>query len=57
MFGPPVALTLKRPFFMIRKNGKMPNVIQSTPYTKEYKVGTKECAQCCSHMKFTEGLW
>ncbi len=45
MFGSPVALVLKKPFFMLRKSGKMPNVIESASYTKEYKVGRKEYAR------------
>lgn len=32
----PVALALKKPFFMLRKKGKMPNTIYGKEYTKEY---------------------
>lgn len=36
VLGPPIALALKKPFFMIRKGGKMPNTVQSPPYKCEY---------------------
>ena len=32
----PVALALNKPFFMLRKKGKMPNTIYGEQYTKEY---------------------
>ena len=41
----PVALTLKVPFVMLRKAGKMPNTISSTPYTKEYAGVDVMCIQ------------
>lgn len=34
--GPPIALALNKPFFMIRKEGKMPNTLKSPPYAVEY---------------------
>eukprot|EP00903_Cladosiphon_okamuranus_P017518 g16133.t1 len=37
ILGPPVALALNIPFFMLRKKGKMPNVIDGAAYSKEYK--------------------
>ncbi|CAM9331042.1 unnamed protein product [Discosporangium mesarthrocarpum] len=37
ILGPPVALALKKPFFMLRKKGKMPNVVVGGEYSKEYK--------------------
>lgn len=36
VLGPPVALALKKPFFMIRKPGKQPNAITSGSYNVEY---------------------
>eukprot|EP00501_MAST-03F_sp_TOSAG23-6_P001595 GSMAST32.ASY1.ANO1.1661.1 assembled CDS len=36
VLGPPVALALKKPFFMLRKIGKMPNAVSGTEYGKEY---------------------
>eukprot|EP00658_Telonema_sp_P-2_P062576 TRINITY_DN51245_c0_g1_i1.p1 TRINITY_DN51245_c0_g1~~TRINITY_DN51245_c0_g1_i1.p1 ORF type:complete len:215 (+),score=40.51 TRINITY_DN51245_c0_g1_i1:77-721(+) len=36
IIGPPVALALEVPFFMLRKPGKMPNTIQSSSYMVEY---------------------
>jgi len=36
IFGPPIALALKKPFFMLRKKGKMPNTVTGSDYTKEY---------------------
>ena len=36
VLGPPIALALKKPFVMMRKKGKMPNVIESTEYQTEY---------------------
>jgi adenine phosphoribosyltransferase len=40
VLGPPIALALKKPFFMLRKPGKMPNCVFSEPYKVEY--GTRE---------------
>ena len=34
MLGPPVALALNVPFFMLRKKGKMPNVVCGEAYSK-----------------------
>ena len=36
MIGAPLALALKLPFYMLRKQGKMPNTVSSDPYSKEY---------------------
>lgn len=36
VLGPPIALALKKPFFMIRKKGKMPNAVCGAAYEKEY---------------------
>eukprot|EP00457_Paulinella_chromatophora_P009365 gb/GEZN01009429.1/.p1 GENE.gb/GEZN01009429.1/~~gb/GEZN01009429.1/.p1 ORF type:complete len:243 (+),score=42.03 gb/GEZN01009429.1/:37-765(+) len=37
VLGPPIALALKKPFYMLRKKGKMPNSVSGTSYEKEYK--------------------
>lgn len=36
VIGPPIALALKKPFFMLRKPGKQPNAIASGAYQVEY---------------------
>lgn len=36
VLGPPIALALKKPFIMMRKQGKMPNTITSETYKTEY---------------------
>ncbi|KAJ8612142.1 hypothetical protein CTAYLR_002454 [Chrysophaeum taylorii] len=36
VLGPPIALALKKPFFMLRKKGKMPNAATGAAYAKEY---------------------
>jgi len=36
ILGPPIALALKKPFVMMRKQGKMPNSISSAEYDTEY---------------------
>ena len=36
ILGPPIALALKKPFIMMRKKGKMPNVVESEEYKTEY---------------------
>ena len=36
VIGPPLALALKVPFFMLRKPGKMPNAVSSSSYEVEY---------------------
>mmetsp|Transcript_12837 Transcript_12837/g.29294 ORF Transcript_12837/g.29294 Transcript_12837/m.29294 type:complete len:341 (-) Transcript_12837:130-1152(-) len=36
ILGPPIALALKKPFIMMRKEGKMPNTISSSAYNTEY---------------------
>ena len=35
VLGPPLALALKKPFFMLRKKGKMPNAVTGAAYAKE----------------------
>ena len=40
VLGPPIALALRKPFFMLRKPGKMPNCAFSKPYKVEY--GSRE---------------
>lgn len=36
VLGPPIALALNKPFFMLRKKGKMPNSVSGRQYKKEY---------------------
>ena len=36
VLGPPIALALKVPFIMMRKEGKMPNTVTSADYAVEY---------------------
>ena len=36
VLGPPLALALRKPFFMLRKRGKMPNAVTGARYAKEY---------------------
>lgn len=36
VLGPPIALALGLPFFMLRKKGKMPNSVSGSAYSKEY---------------------
>ena len=36
ILGPPIALALKKPFIMMRKQGKMPNALSSDAYNTEY---------------------
>ncbi|GMH68324.1 hypothetical protein TrLO_g15076 [Triparma laevis f. longispina] len=45
VLGPPIALALKKPFIMIRKKGKMPNCIESPPYSCEYGKRDGMCLQ------------
>jgi len=37
VLGPVIALALKKPFFMLRKKGKMPNAVTGASYSKEYE--------------------
>ena len=37
VFGPPIALALKKPFVMLRKKGKLPNAVTGSEYRKEYE--------------------
>ena len=41
ILGPPIALALKKPFIMIRKQGKLPNAITGSEYYKEYVGANK----------------
>lgn len=41
ILGPPIALALKKPFIMIRKQGKLPNAITGNEYHKEYAGANK----------------
>mmetsp|Transcript_1040 Transcript_1040/g.1673 ORF Transcript_1040/g.1673 Transcript_1040/m.1673 type:complete len:232 (-) Transcript_1040:975-1670(-) len=43
VLGPPIALALNKPFFMIRKEGKLPNSIVGREYGKEYEGRDKLC--------------
>ena len=43
VLGPPLALALKKPFFMLRKKGKMPNSITGDAYAKEYAGNDSLC--------------
>eukprot|EP00298_Acanthocystis_sp_HF-20_P001417 c11831_g1_i1.p1 GENE.c11831_g1_i1~~c11831_g1_i1.p1 ORF type:complete len:223 (-),score=93.34 c11831_g1_i1:21-656(-) len=43
VLGPPVALALKIPFFMLRKKGKLPNSVTGASYTKEYAGSDSLC--------------
>lgn len=36
VLGPPIALALKKPFIMVRKQGKLPNAVSGREYRKEY---------------------
>ncbi|KAG7341321.1 phosphoribosyl transferasen [Nitzschia inconspicua] len=36
ILGPPIALAMKKPFVMMRKEGKMPNTVKSPGYDVEY---------------------
>ena len=36
LLGPPIARALKKPFIMMRKKGKMPDVVSGESYSKEY---------------------
>jgi len=42
LFGPTVAINLKVPFVPIRKAGKLPGIVQSETYVKEYGQDTFE---------------
>lgn len=43
VIGPPLALALKVPFFMLRKPGKMPNSVSSDAYEVEYGKRSGMC--------------
>lgn len=45
VLGPPIALKLKKPFYMMRKPGKMPNTITSPSYETEYGPRQGICIQ------------
>ncbi len=36
VLGPPIALALQKPFYMLRKRGKMPNAVAGSTYETEY---------------------
>mmetsp|Transcript_5242 Transcript_5242/g.5372 ORF Transcript_5242/g.5372 Transcript_5242/m.5372 type:complete len:202 (-) Transcript_5242:137-742(-) len=40
VLGPPIALALKKPFVMVRKQGKLPNSVSGPAYFKEYAGAT-----------------
>lgn len=50
--GPPIALALNKPFFMVRKPGKMPNTVSSSAYSVEY--GERE-GMCISRGSVKKG--
>jgi len=52
ILGPPIALALKKPFFMLRKPGKMPNTVSSSSYSVEY--GERE-GMCISRDSIKHG--
>ncbi len=43
VIGAPLALALKKPFFMLRKPGKMPNSVSSSSYNVEYGSRSGMC--------------
>eukprot|EP00591_Stephanopyxis_turris_P005965 CAMPEP_0195516052 /NCGR_PEP_ID=MMETSP0794_2-20130614/6902_1 /TAXON_ID=515487 /ORGANISM="Stephanopyxis turris, Strain CCMP 815" /LENGTH=233 /DNA_ID=CAMNT_0040644565 /DNA_START=96 /DNA_END=797 /DNA_ORIENTATION=- len=45
ILGPPIALGLQKPFFMMRKKGKMPNTVESPSYDTEYGKRSGLCIQ------------
>ena len=52
VLGPPIALALQKPFFMLRKPGKMPNTVSSSSYNVEY--GKRE-GMCISRNSVKKG--
>jgi len=52
VLGPPIALALNKPFFMLRKPGKMPNTVSSSAYNVEY--GKRE-GMCISKNSIKQG--
>lgn len=46
ILGPPIALALKKPFFMIRKEGKLPHSVSGSSYDKEYASHTADSTLC-----------
>merc|ERR1711957_1028773 len=52
VLGPPIALALNKPFFMIRKPGKMPNTVSSSSYNVEYG---KRDGMCISKNSIRKG--
>jgi adenine phosphoribosyltransferase len=52
VLGPPIALALNKPFFMLRKPGKMPNTVSSSSYSVEY--GERE-GMCISRGSVKKG--
>jgi adenine phosphoribosyltransferase len=45
ILGPPIALALKKPFIMMRKEGKMPNTMKAPEYQTEYGSRSGLCVQ------------
>lgn len=52
VLGPPIAMALNKPFFMLRKPGKMPNTVSSSTYSVEY--GERE-GMCISRGSVKKG--
>jgi adenine phosphoribosyltransferase len=52
VLGPPIALALNKPFFMLRKPGKMPNTVSSSSYNVEYG---KRDGMCISRNSIKKG--
>ena len=52
VLGPPIAIALNKPFFMVRKPGKMPNTVSSSAYSVEY--GERE-GMCISRGSVKKG--
>jgi adenine phosphoribosyltransferase len=51
VIGPPIALALGKPFFMLRKKGKMPNAVSGTTYKKEYEGMQLICTYAPNYFK------
>ena len=47
MFATSLAIALDKPFFMVRKPGKLPPPVSSISYNKEYGQDTLEIRQSC----------
>jgi len=55
IMGPPLALALKKPFFMLRKKGKMPNAVHGRKYKKEYASAADDDVLCIQRGAVKEG--